>query len=471
MPGSRMRTITSPRGSGRAVITVLRPNGLPTCSSTAVRASILTPRLRGVRHPMASSRRHATFGLFTLTCKRKEVQLLRRNLLSVGFVLALLLAAGAPLATSAQDATPTAAMTAGDLPVVAAGLTNPRGMAWGTDGTLFVALAGTGGNTPGEPPIELEFMGGPTASVVRIEAGCPVAVADGLPSTRDVDGGVTGVADVAILGNQLYALEAAGGDLYGNPGTTSGVYQVNADGTTTLIAGTSAWLAANPPEAAGWTAPPEGYPNPGNPFAMVGDDASGLLWVVDAINGLVFTVTPDGTLTLAANLSQGHPVLTGIAVDPAGGIYVGNLTAAPYVNGTAKVRHVAPDGPVTDAITGLTAVTGVAVGTDGALYAIEMSTGGTKDSPLVPSSGRLVRQTEGTSFEDVVTGLMFPIGLRVGPEGALYIALPALKASDGSGQIVRVDLAVGMASPVADGMSEAPQCARPAEEGMSTPAT
>ena len=328
---------------------------------------------------MASSRRHATFGLFALTCKRKEVQLLRRNLLSVGFVLALLLAAGAPLATSAQDATPTAAMTAGDLPVVAAGLTNPRGMAWGTDGTLFVALAGTGGNTPGEPPIELEFMGGPTASVVRIEAGCPVAVADGLPSTRDVDGGVTGVADVAILGDQLYALEAAGGDLYGNPGTTGGVYQVNADGTTTLIADTSAWLAANPPEAAGWTAPPEGYPNPGNPFAMVADEATGVLWVVDALNGLVFTVTPGGAITLAANLSEGHPVPTGIAADPAGGIYVGNLTPAPYVNGAAKVVHVAADGTVTDAITGLTAVTRVAVGDDGTLYAVEMSTGNTEE--------------------------------------------------------------------------------------------
>src|SRR5215217_5069288 len=331
--------------------------------------------------------------------------MLRHHLLTGWFVLALVLAASAPLATSAQDATPTVAMTAGDLPVVTAGLTNPRGMAWGTDGTLFVALAGTGGNTPGEPPIELEFMLGPTASVVRIEACCPVAVADGLPSTRDVYGGITGVADVAILGGQLYALVAAAGDLYGNPGSTNGVYQVNADGTTTLIADTSAWLAANPPEAAGWTAPPEGYPNPGNPFAMIADDASGLLWVVDALNGLVFTVTPDGTLTLAADLSEQHPVLTGIAVDPAGGIYVGNLTPAPFPNGAAKVVHVAADGTVTDAITGLTTVTGVAVGPDGDLYAIEMSTGNTEEPPfMVPGSGRLVHQSGSDSFEAVVSG-------------------------------------------------------------------
>jgi len=354
-------------------------------------------------------------------------------------------------------------------------------MAWGTDGTLFVALAGTGGDTPGVPPIELEFMGGPTASVVRIDAGCPVAVADGLPSTRDVDGGVTGVADVAILGDQLYALVAAAGDLYGNPGSTNGVYQVNADGATTLIADTSAWLGANPPETAGWTAPPEGYPNPGNPFAMVADEASGLLWVVDAINGLVFTVTPDGTLTLAADLSQGHPVLTGIAVDPAGGIYVGNLTTAPYMNGSAKVVHVAADGTVSDAMTGLTTVTGVAVGNDGTLYAIEMSTGNTEEPPfLVPGSGRLVRQGGADSLEPVVSGLMFPVALKAAPDGMLYIALPAFGAEDGSGQIVQVDMATGAGSPVAETMSESPECALPVagtpetprvpDEGTATPA-
>ncbi len=392
----------------------------------------------------------------------------RRNLVSFCLVLVLAILTGPPLTATAQDATPTAAMTSDDLPVVAAGLTNPRGMIWGADGTLFVALAGTGGDTPGEPPIFLEFMGGPTASVVRIEAGCPVAVADGLPSTVDVDGAVTGAADVAILGDQLYALIAAGGEFYGNPGSTAGVYQVLADGTTSLVADTTAWLAANPPETAGWTAPPEGYPNPGNPFSMIADEASGLLWVVDALNGLVFTVTPDGTLTLAVDLSAGHPVLTGIAADPAGGIYVGNLTSAPFPNGAAKVVHVAADGTVTDAWTGLTTVTGVAVGDDGALYAIEMSTGNTEEEPfLTPGSGRLVRQTGPDSQEVVVSGLMFPIALRAAPDGALYIALPALGADDGSGQIIQVDSAGREGSPVAGAIEDVPQCA-PSVEG--TPA-
>jgi hypothetical protein len=395
----------------------------------------------------------------------------RRNLMSLWFVLASVLLAGAPLAVGAQDATPTAAMTGDDLPVVAAGLTNPRGMTWGTDGTLFVALAGAGGDTPGDPeapPPLGPFKGGPTASVVRIETGCPVAVAAGLPSRLDATGGVTGAADVAILGDQLYALIAAGGARSGNPGSTNGVFQVNADGTTTLIADTAAWLAANPPDAAGWTAPPEGYPNRGNLFAMVADEASGVLWVVDALNSLIFTVTPDGTVTLAADLSEGHPVLTGIALDPAGGIFVGNLTAIPYPDGAAKVVHVAADGTVVEAWTGLTMVTGVAVGNDGTLYAIEMSTGNPEEVPFMrPGSGRLVRQTGPDSMEAIVSGLMFPIALDVGPNGALYIALPALGADDGSGQIVQVDTTGGEVSPVAGAMEDAPQCA-PAVEG--TPA-
>src|SRR5829696_1105903 len=116
---------------------------------------------------------------------QKEDPMLSRNLLSLWFVVGLAFLAGAPISVAAQDATPTAAMASNDLPVVATGLTNPRGMTWGADGTLFVALAGSGGDTPGVPefpPPLGPFMGGPTASVVRIEASCPVAVADGLPS-------------------------------------------------------------------------------------------------------------------------------------------------------------------------------------------------------------------------------------------------------------------------------------------------
>jgi len=67
--------------------------------------------------------------------------------------------------------------------VVVSGLTNPRGFTWSADGTMVIALAGNGGEVEGiwaGGPSGI--FGGPTASIVRIEDGCPVTVAPGLPS-------------------------------------------------------------------------------------------------------------------------------------------------------------------------------------------------------------------------------------------------------------------------------------------------
>ena len=380
----------------------------------------------------------------------------------------------APLAARAQDATPaTEGMPTGGLPVVAAGLANPRGMVWGEDGTMYVALAGSGGDTPGvpeTPPPLGPFMGGPTASVVQVEDGCPVAVADGLPSTRDGTGGVTGAADVAILGGQLYALVAGGSEALGNPDTTNGVYQVNADGTTALLADLSAWLLANPPDVAGWTAPPEGFPNPGNPYAMVTDEDTGVLWVVDAVNSLVLTVGADGTVTLAGDLSEGHPVLTGIAVAPEGGVYVANLTPAPFPEGDARVVHVDADGTVEEVWTGLTTVTGLVVGPDDELYALEMSTGNTEEPPfLQPGTGRVVRQTGPDELAEVATGLLFPVALDVGPDDALYVGLPALGADAGTGMIIRLAVGEESASPAADAPATVPACPIPVATPEAAP--
>src|SRR5215208_5695624 len=169
--------------------------------------------------------------------------MLRRSLLSVWFVLALVLAAGTPFATAAQDGTP---------PAVASGLTNPRGFTWGADGTLFVALAGNGGTSsavgePLPPPAGPEAGGGPSAAVAQIGAdGCPVAIATGLPSSLDLLGSVVGVSDVAILGDQLYALVAGGGGSHGNPDQPAGLYRVFADGSYEVVADLGAWRRANP---------------------------------------------------------------------------------------------------------------------------------------------------------------------------------------------------------------------------------
>jgi hypothetical protein len=354
---------------------------------------------------------------------------------SVSLVLIFtLLLSAAPLAVRAQGATPMARALPDGAEVVASGLTNPRGFTWGADGTLFVGLAGSGGDTPG--PEGSPFSGGPTAGIAAIRDGDVSMLATGLASAiwRDIDW-VWGVNDVAILGDQLYALVGGGGVGAGNPDQPSGVYVIAADGSATLVADLGTWVDANPVAHT----PPEGAPNGGSFFDMapIGE----ALWVVDAVNGQVLQVTPAGEITRIADLSEGHPVPSGIAADPAGGAYVADLTPAPYVEGSANVRHVGLDGEVTDVWTGLTTVTGLAVGPDGALYVAELSSEISDGEPfLTEGSGRILRQTGPDAGEVVASGLDYPVALGFGPVGELYVAVPAFGADEGSGEILRVEV-------------------------------
>jgi hypothetical protein len=330
---------------------------------------------------------------------------------------------------------------AGPLPtgvsVVANGLDNPQGFTWSPDGTLYLALAGVGGETEG---IWINApsgnFGGYTASVARIEAGCAVPVADDLPSSVWAEADyVWGVSDVAVLAGQLYALVNAGPD-WGTFDDVSGVYRIDDDGTTELVADLSSWFEDVPPD---FVAPD--YNSDGSLSDMeAGDDA---LWVVESVGGRLLSVSPAGEITLVADLSIDHPVPDALALAPDGGAYVGYLMTHPYTDGLAKVVHVAEDGTVTDAWTGLTTVTGLAVGPDGALYAVEMSTENSAEPPnLQPNTGRVVRQTGLATSETVVSegNLLTKIGF--GPDGALYVTYPAYSpdAGRGHGVLLRIDL-------------------------------
>ncbi|HEY6311307.1 MAG TPA: ScyD/ScyE family protein [Streptosporangiaceae bacterium] len=147
--------------------------------------------------------------------------------------------------------------------VVAAGLNNPRWLAFGPDGDLYVAEGGTGGtaSTIGRcsqvPPPIGPYTGGFSASISRISRqGTRTVVASGLPSSQTASrmSFVTGVADVAFgPGGKLFALIAGAGCSHGLAGTSNEIVRVHGDGSITTVADLSAFLAAHPaanPDAA-----------------------------------------------------------------------------------------------------------------------------------------------------------------------------------------------------------------------------
>ncbi len=379
---------------------------------------------------------------------------------------ALLVLAMLPIAASvaAQAGTPAPPPDAGagGISLVASGLAAPRGMAWDPRGGMYVALAGSGGDTLGQGAAMGETAntnrGGPTAGIAKIVAGCGVPLASGLPSSLSASGEARGVAGVAFIGSDLFALVQGGGAISGNPADNNGIYRVDAGGAWVKITDLPNWMSVDPVAHI----PPDFTPI-GDPFALI--STGNAVLAVEANSGQVLRITADGAMTRIADLSANHPVPTGIARDMDGNLYVGYLTQAPWRPGDSRVDKITPDGAVSTVWTGLTQVTGVAIGADGVLYALEMSAG--NGSP--PSTGRLLKQTGPDRGAEIVTGLDLPVGLAVGPDRAFYISLPATGPLASSGAIIRVDPATSGPVSYDPSTMQAAVCGGTTPGAMATP--
>ncbi|MCA9864632.1 MAG: ScyD/ScyE family protein [Thermomicrobiales bacterium] len=380
-----------------------------------------------------------------------------RFLVHTVLLLGLLLAGGT--LAMAQESTPASPSSGASLTVVLDGVTAPRGFAWGPDGTLHLALAGSGGDARFPIAEGYTVATGLTSSVVTVADGCATPLVQGLVSSLWEEMGWTwGAMDVAFLDGDLYLLLSGAGPTWGSPSASSGVFRRNDDGTLALVADISTWLVSHPPAFV----PPD-YATDGSLFDL--EATSDALLVSEAVGGQIIRITPDGEMRTLADLSEQHPVPTGIAVDADDNVYVTFETTPPYADGSNKVVKIAPDGTVTDAWTGLTRVADLAFGPDGKLYAAELSTNNTESFPFVlPHTGRIVRQSGPDTMDIIVDGLDFPVGLGFDGDGALYVSGPANGATPedganaGAGWLARVAMNGGDDAATA----ATPTCADPA---------
>jgi sugar lactone lactonase YvrE len=210
------------------------------------------------------------------------------------------------------------------------------------------------------------------------------------------------------------------------------------DGTVTQIADLSAFYEANPVDFR----PDEDHFPPGNPYSMIAVEDD--LYVLEANHDELDRVALDGTITRVADIAaalQAHVTSTALTAGTDGLFYVGTMSPFPYLDGTANIYAITPEGELTVHASELTAVLGLAFDCNGVLYILESKIGDVMVSPWAePGSGRVIRQTD-SGFEEVATGLTFPTGMTFSPDWHLYVSNVGYGhgAIGGQGEIVRID--------------------------------
>jgi hypothetical protein len=250
---------------------------------------------------------------------------------------------------------------------------------------------------------------------------------------------VSGVGDVAFLGNTLYGLLTGAGCSHGVPTIDNGIFKVNADKTWSLINDMSTFWKNNPVK----------NPNPldfepdGTPYSMISMNEH--FFVIEPNHGELDEVNKNGNIRRIIDISafKGHIVPTCI-VFYNGDFYVGNLNTFPIGTGRSSIYKITRGGKITEYAAGFSTILGVQFDPLGGLYVLENTTG--NDFPT-PGTGDVIRVDPDGSRMTIVAGLLLPTAMTFGPDEKLYISNwgfgpPAI----GGGHILQVDITCAKAN-------------------------
>ena len=280
------------------------------------------------------------------------------------------------------------------------------------------------------------YSGGFTASISRIDRhGKKQTVIDGLPSsqTSAMSGSfVSGVADIAFIGNNLYAVLAGAGCSHGLKDTVNGVIRVNRDGSWKLVADLSDFiqkhLVKNPE--------PDDFEPDGTWFSMVA--VGDALYALEPNHGELDKITKQGKISRVVDISasQGHIVPTALTELFDGIFLIGNLNTFPVVPGSSSLFAASKHGAFAKLTSGFTTVLGLAAH-NGKLYVLEMSN--LLNGPA-PGTGDIVSIDLFGRKKTVVSGLDFPTAMIFGRDGNLYVSNKGFGFGPGDGEILKVSL-------------------------------
>ena len=302
---------------------------------------------------------------------------------------------------------------------IMAGLNNPRGLALGPNGAVYVAEAGAGGAGPCRvAPTNETRCFGLTGAISRFLNGTQARIVTGLPSHALPSGeAADGPNDVSFQNTgDMFVVMGLGFDpvdrrFFGAAGASFGkLLQISPEGQIREAGDVTAYER---------DVNPGGGPPDSNPYGVLALQSVRL--VADAGANAVVSVIASGLVnTVAVFPSRPNratdAVPTAIAVGPDGAYYVGELSGVPFAAGAANVYRVVPGQAPQVFRSGFTTVTDIDFGPDGSLYVIEHSTG----PQFFALPGDLVRIRPDGTRTILVGNLDRPTSVVVDSSGAVY---------------------------------------------------
>lgn len=304
---------------------------------------------------------------------------------------------------------PAASAASAGMTTVASGLNAPRHLTVGPDGSLYVALAGSGGPSSGtgsqcvaadnEAGIPTQDCIGASGTIDRVSLnGAVSTVLAGLPSvvtepttTPPIPAEYNGPSDVVYAGGKLHVLlqgvdlNPDGSNAFGSAGADLGQMVTAAPGsspTSWSVGPNFAVYAAQHPQGSSsvGTGPGES-PTDSDPYALT--PYQGGWAVADAAANALLWVSPSGVVSPLASFpaldgGAAQAVPTSVAIGPDGALYVG-LLAGTSPAGSAAVYRVAANQAPHIVASGFSAITDIKFDRAGQMLVLEYDTKGLLD--------------------------------------------------------------------------------------------
>ena len=346
---------------------------------------------------------------------------------------------------------------------IMSGLSNPRGLAFAPDGSLYVTEAGVGGFGPSfEDGAGVTVSYGETGGLSRWLNGSQTRLINNLPSVADRANGAPGGGSGGLTGitfapnGTAYGVINFGGEFDQRGGLiAAGATKAAQLGTVvqfdfgtnsfTSVADITAYAKANNLQGPTQTGRPESNPygltalkgggvavvDAGGNFVAITNSANQVISHVKLPNYPNLTFNPNNPATGGPTYQA---VPTSIVEGPDGTLYVSELGGYPFTVGGEHITMI-KNGVITGRLNGFTNLMDVEY-LEGNLYALQLDTNGLTGA-RGPGPGQLLKINPLTGVSTLLyNGLSFPGGLAIGADHAFYVTNNSV--APGFGSVIRI---------------------------------